>query len=614
MKSQVYRWFGIVGAMIAPCASVFVLSAGTAGNPPAPEKLYPPGVGFRQMPIRNADLTQLMKDADVITAVRFDPKSIQSDAGKARWKVEVVFPMNEAHPLYAGEGGDKEMIIEGDPKSFDLSSEPLLDPKQGFGYLPSNEFILFLKKTGEKGVYRCLDLNPGGFRWFKAPGRGGPRDLRNFRTLLVGRVGGRLIVEGGPGYRGDRPCGPTGMLDLLRGRSSGAIVTAKAVGGATVELELKISQSFLAPAGLTFAAPYLWAEVDGAEGDSALLSAADYHHPGKRVSAAAKAIPNGILKARVELPTGPTPAGGRLTWARIHHSKSLAGSLGPGKHVVRFLCRVSDRETVMSNPVTVEGAAGAAGPEQLAALPQDTGKIMTHAFETEYQTGKQEIHVLLPDGYREDRKYRVLYVLPVEYGFRASFGYPLEIFRRMNAHNRYDLIIVQMGFAIEPWFGDHASNPKARQASYLKEFVVPFIEKTYSTPGTPEGRFLIGFSKSGFGSFSLIAAEPEFYGYAASWDGIWPDAFTYGNENVFGTLEQYARFRPDLLFPKQKKLFQGKTRLVLAGYDQYNAKGMHALLEKEGIPHYYDNEIRCPHIWTEDWMGPTLRALMSLCE
>ena len=44
------------------------------------------------------------------------------------------------------------------------------------------------------------------------------------------------------------------------------------------------------------------------------------------------------------------------------------------------------------------------------------------------------------------RSYQVLYVLPVEKAFRKRFGYGLGVLEEMNAHNRYNLIIVQMGF------------------------------------------------------------------------------------------------------------------------------------------------------------------------
>lgn len=244
-------------------------------------------------------------------------------------------------------------------------------------------------------------------------------------------------------------------------------------------------------------------------------------------------------------------------------------------------------------------------------------QVTKHTVETEYQTGEQEIRVLLPDDYSEAGAYRVLYVLPVETGFNDNFGYGLGLLKGLDAHNQYDLIIVQMGFEKEPWFGDHATDPKVRQASYVKDFVVPFIENKYSTLGTPEGRLLLGFSKSGWGAFSLILKYPEFFGYAAAWDApITFSTFRYGMEDVYGTPEQLALYRPDLLISQQKSFFEEKTRLVLTGQKIWGEETVqaHELLLQEGLKHHYDDTLECPHRWDENWLIPTLSALIALTE
>ena len=74
----------------------------------------------------------------------------------------------------------------------------------------------------------------------------------------------------------------------------------------------------------------------------------------------------------------------------------------------------------------------------------------THSVKSDYQAREQEIRVLLPDSYRPDKRYRVLYVLPVEKGFEQRFGYGLGVLRDMNAQNLYDIIIVSMGFDLDP--------------------------------------------------------------------------------------------------------------------------------------------------------------------
>ena len=84
-------------------------------------------------------------------------------------------------------------------------------------------------------------------------------------------------------------------------------------------------------------------------------------------------------------------------------------------------------------------------------------------LESEYQDGKLEVRVLLPDSYSTDKAYRVVYVLPV--AVKKNWAAGFEQLKKMNAHNTYDLIVVGMQFAKEPWYGDHASDKRMRQAS-----------------------------------------------------------------------------------------------------------------------------------------------------
>jgi S-formylglutathione hydrolase FrmB len=284
--------------------------------------------------------------------------------------------------------------------------------------------------------------------------------------------------------------------------------------------------------------------------------------------------------------------------------------------------------TTMGSWLKAVGSAGSstaiADPGEAPVTVRDDIRI--HTVETPYQNGRQEIRVLLPDSCREDKPYRVLYVLPVEKDFEQRYGYGLGVFQEMKAQDKYDLIMVQIGFEKEPWYGDHAADPPTRQASYVKEFVVPFIERHYSTKGKPEGRLLLGFSKSGWGAFSLILRYPEFFGYAASWDApMFFGRFRYGMESVYGTLEQLNAYRPDLLVSRQKRHFQKEARLVLAGEQDWGKSipapqggshtvEMHALLMSNGVKHDYNDSLSAAHRWNESWMAPTLDALVALTE
>ena len=241
--------------------------------------------------------------------------------------------------------------------------------------------------------------------------------------------------------------------------------------------------------------------------------------------------------------------------------------------------------------------------------------VKSYFFETEYQPGKQEIRVLLPDDYVATKPYPVVYVLPVERGFASRWGDGLGVMQSIDAANRFDVIVVQIGFAIEPWFADHASKMSVRQDSYLREFVVPWIETNYSTSGTKEGRILFGFSKSGWGAVSLILKHPDFYGYAVSWDApMMFNRFRYTMKSVYGTQEQLDAYRPDLLVKQNGSKFVDRNRIVLTGVDLWGKQvaAFHEWLDQHGVKHHYDVSQRVRHRWDRRWVEPSLEAVMKL--
>ena len=253
-----------------------------------------------------------------------------------------------------------------------------------------------------------------------------------------------------------------------------------------------------------------------------------------------------------------------------------------------------------------------------------TDHLKSFVLESPYQNAPSEIRVLLPDNYDPKKKYPVVYILPVGATKGPGTGSAFIIFTMANLQNRYEVILAEPSYEITPWFGDHPTDPKIRQESYLRDFVVPFVEKNFSTLGTPEGRLLFGFSKSGWGAFALIFRNPDFFGYAASWDA--PYFFTdfrYGMELVFANTEYLKKYRPDLLVVEQKAHFQNKTRLVLGGEDKWgkaiptpsggsHTVEMHELMDKEGVRHVYRPDLKTLHTWSAAWVVPTFEELMKI--
>ena len=148
---------------------------------------------------------------------------------------------------------------------------------------------------------------------------------------------------------------------------------------------------------------------------------------------------------------------------------------------------------------------------------RDNG-VLVHAVESACQDAPTRIRVLLPGKLEKGRRYPVLYVLPVEAGDGHRYGDGLLEVKKLGLHDRYGLVCVAPTFARLPWYADHPTNARVRQETYFLKVVLPFIEKTYPVLARPEGRLLLGFSKSGWGAFSLLLRHPEVFGKAAAWD------------------------------------------------------------------------------------------------
>jgi enterochelin esterase-like enzyme len=121
------------------------------------------------------------------------------------------------------------------------------------------------------------------------------------------------------------------------------------------------------------------------------------------------------------------------------------------------------------------------------AVENEAG-ILVHTVQSEYQSAKTEIRVLLPKPLEKGKQYPVLYVLPVEPTDGVQWGDGMAEVSKTDLHNKYGLICVQPTFAQTPWYADHPTNPKIRQETYFLKVVVPFIDQTYPTLSRRERR------------------------------------------------------------------------------------------------------------------------------
>jgi enterochelin esterase-like enzyme len=246
---------------------------------------------------------------------------------------------------------------------------------------------------------------------------------------------------------------------------------------------------------------------------------------------------------------------------------------------------------------------------------RDKDGFLVHEVESPYQKGKTQVFVLTPDKMEEGKKYPVVYVLPVEPGSGTRWGNGLLEIKKLDLHNKFGIIFVMPTFSDWPWYCDHPTDPQIRQETYLLEVVIPLIERSYPVLPGSAGRLLVGFSKSGWGAFSLLLRHPDVFGRAAAWDAplnmAAPNQFGMGP--IFGTQENFEKYRISSLLTKNADTLKSGSRLAMIGYDNFRPhhQAIHEQMNRFGIAHEYADVRQGKHDWRSGWLEAAVRFLAA---
>ena len=245
----------------------------------------------------------------------------------------------------------------------------------------------------------------------------------------------------------------------------------------------------------------------------------------------------------------------------------------------------------------------------------DAAGVVVHTVESAYQSQKTKIKVLLPSALDKTARYPVLYVLPVEPMEGVQWGDGLREVEKHDLHNKYGLICVLPTFAETPWYADHPQDARIRQESYFLKVVVPFVDRTYPTLAKPEGRLLVGFSKSGWGAFSLLLRNGEVFGKAAAWDAPLmaerPDKWNMAD--VFGAQENFEKYQVSALLKEHAENLTGQARLIHFGYGNFREhhESVHRLMDELKIAHQYRDGPKRAHSWHSGWLPEAVQMLVG---
>jgi S-formylglutathione hydrolase FrmB len=249
-----------------------------------------------------------------------------------------------------------------------------------------------------------------------------------------------------------------------------------------------------------------------------------------------------------------------------------------------------------------------------SATPGGNG-FLHHLVQSEHQAGPTEVRVLLPDRIEPGERLPVIYVLPVEAGTEHRYGDGLTEVRKLGLHQRVRAIFVAPTFSALPWYADHPTDPTVRQESHLLRVVLPLVERRYPVRTGPGGRLLLGFSKSGWGAYSLLLRHPDLFGKAVAWDAplMMNQPGKYGSGEIFATAENFDAYRVSRLLAERAKTLGADERLILTGYDNFREdhRKAHELMLGLGVRHVYRDGPRRSHDWHGGWVGEAVELLLK---
>lgn len=241
--------------------------------------------------------------------------------------------------------------------------------------------------------------------------------------------------------------------------------------------------------------------------------------------------------------------------------------------------------------------------------------VTVHRLTSPRQATETTVRVLTPDRMEDGRRYAVVYVLPVEAADGTRWGNCVDEFLRLDISNRFQLICVFPTFSALPWYADHPVDPLVQQESYLLKDVVPLVEQSYPVSNQAQGRLLLGFSKSGWGAWSLLLRHPETFLRAAAFDApMMMDApGKYGSGPIFGSDDNFQHYHITRLLTDSVLRNQTSTRLMLIGRGNFDSE--HTAVVKLAQQHHIsvkvDNAEQRQHSWHSGWVLPAVQWLVA---
>ena len=281
-------------------------------------------------------------------------------------------------------------------------------------------------------------------------------------------------------------------------------------------------------------------------------------------------------------------------------------------------------------------------------LNPSTGSYFVNVSAGAYQAGTgaghwNKLEILVPSGGSPTAA--IVLALPVEAGDTSTrqYGSAIQLIRAAGWHDAHNVAVVTPAFSSTPWFADRAANTTTtpvRQESYILQVVIPYLRsRTVGGISLAGPISLVGFSKSGWGTFSLMARNPTIFHRASVWDaptmlGVdfceWlRGQDMWGMMANFGDCQTWKANSPvELVRAGAGAAISGRVWLggqhyfgsMCSAHGCAQAPGapfnhtvqFHQLLADHSVNHMYDDDLDPgKHEWSWLWLRPALDSLLA---
>lgn len=225
--------------------------------------------------------------------------------------------------------------------------------------------------------------------------------------------------------------------------------------------------------------------------------------------------------------------------------------------------------------------------------------ISHHGYHSASMDKEVGYNIWLPPGYEgSGKRYPVIYWLHGRNNTESSDSYPAHYLADgIAAGTLPPMILVYASGGSQTNYCDSYDGKYMGETTVIKE-LIPYIDRTYRTIASRDGRAIQGMSMGGFGAMRLALKYPDLFSSVVAFAGgyRWPEELATSlhpsyAEMFHGDPEIFRAQHPETWARRNAKRIRGRLAIrIYVGTEDPGLKGnrrMHVLLDELKIPNGY---------------------------